>query len=93
MYETKGRGLKASRFSLAWHLDENAGAKAQRIKNGADSLKALYQKLNGEIARSVASITKAALFSFNQVNIIFLHYLCHWFWIILCPLIAGCKRK
>ncbi|MEK7624021.1 MAG: ABC transporter ATP-binding protein [Patescibacteria group bacterium] len=86
MYETKVKGFeKLLDFSLAWHLDENAGAKAQRIKNGADSLKALYQKLNGEIMRSVASIIGVVIvFSFIQVKyaLFFIIYVTG-FWIIL----------
>ena len=86
MYETKVKGFeKLLDFSLAWHLDEPAGAKAQRIKNGVDSMKTLYQKLNSDIMRSVASIIGIIIvFAFIQPKyVLFFMVSVLGFWVII----------
>lgn len=67
-YEIKVKGFeKLLDFSIAWHLNEPAGAKAQRIKNGVDAFSLLSRKLNGDIFRSFASLVGVSLvFAFIQ---------------------------
>lgn len=86
MYQTKVKGFeKLLDFSLAWHLEESAGAKAQRVKSGVEAYKTLSSKLTNEIMRSVASIIGViAVFIFlrPQYVVFFLLYVLG-FWIIL----------
>lgn len=57
IYQLKVRGFeRLLDFSLAWHLEESAGAKAGRVQNGIESYRALNQRLSNEIMRSTASI-------------------------------------
>lgn len=85
-YQIKVKGFeKLLDFSVAWHLDDGAGAKAQKIKNGVESYKILNQKLTNEIMRSVASIIGVVavfLFLRPQYVIFFLLYVAG-FWVIL----------
>ncbi len=57
MYETKVRGFeRLLDYSLAWHFQETAGAKAQRIQNGVDAARALSKQFNNEILRTFTSL-------------------------------------
>lgn len=86
MYQTKVSGFeKLLDFSLAWHLEESAGAKAQRIKNGVEAYEVLNRRLNNEIITSVVSIIgTAAVFLFlrPQYVIFFFCYVVG-FWSLL----------
>ncbi len=86
VYEAKVKGFeKLLDFSLAWHLKENAGAKAQRVNNGIEALKVLYRRFSSEIMRSLASIIGVmSVFLFIQPKYIlfFLVYI-FGFWVIV----------
>ena len=86
VYETKVKGFeKLLDFSLAWHLNENAGAKAQRINSGIEAMRVLYRRLNSEILRSLASIVGVMfVFVFIQPKYVlfFLIYILG-FWVIV----------
>ncbi len=86
MYQTKVSGFeKLLDFSLAWHLEESAGAKAQRIKNGVEAYRILNHRLNNEILVSVTSIigmTIVFLFLRPQYVIFFFCYVAG-FWSLL----------
>lgn len=79
MYQIKVRGFeKLLDFSLSWHLEESAGAKAQRIRSGVESYRILNHSLNNEIMRSVSSIIGVivvSLFLRPQYVILFLLYI------------------
>ncbi len=86
MYRMKVKGFeKLLDFSLAWHLKESAGAKAQKIKNGVEAYRALTQKLDNEIMRSLASIIGIiAVFIFLRPHyVIFFVVYVVGFWILL----------
>ncbi|MBI3626574.1 ABC transporter ATP-binding protein [Candidatus Uhrbacteria bacterium] len=57
VYQTKVKGFeKLLDFSLAWHLEDTAGTKAQVIKTGVEVYTAMNSQLNSEIMRSLVAI-------------------------------------
>lgn len=56
-YQIKVKGFeKLLDFSLAWHLEEGAGAKSERVQNGVEAFSTLNRYLTNVIMRSVVSI-------------------------------------
>ncbi len=86
IYRMKVKGFeRLLDFSLSWHLTENAGAKAQRVKNGVESYKALSYNLNNEVMRSaVATFGTIGVFAFLRPQyIVFFCIYFIGFWTIL----------
>lgn len=60
LYQIKVKGFeRLLDFSLGWHLEESAGAKAQRIKNGVEAYSQLNYKLTNEVMRSFVAVVGA----------------------------------
>ncbi|MBP6945518.1 ABC transporter ATP-binding protein [Patescibacteria group bacterium] len=85
-YQIKVRGFeRLMDFSLAWHLNEGAGTKAQKMKNGVEAYTKLHQYLTNEIMRSAVAIiggTLVFLFLRPRYVLFFLIYTLV-FWVIL----------
>lgn len=85
-YNAKVKGFeRLLDHSLAWHFQESAGAKAQRIQNGATALRDMSYRFSNEILRSATSlIGMIGVFLFLRpvYGLFFIVYtIC--FWIIL----------
>ncbi|MBC7836740.1 ABC transporter ATP-binding protein [Acetobacteraceae bacterium] len=79
LYQTRVKGFeKLLDFSLGWHLEESAGSKSQKIRNGVEAFKTLNHHVTNEIMRSfTAVIGVIVVFSFlrPQYIIFFLIYI------------------
>lgn len=86
IYQTKVKGFeKLLDFSLAWHLEESAGVKAQRIMSGVEAYRTFNHRLTNEIMRSVTSVLGVVvvfLFLRPHYVIFFVSYVVG-FWLIL----------
>ena len=83
LYEIKVNGFeRLLDHSLAWHLQESAGAKAQRIHNGVEALRVFNKSFQNEILRTVTSLLGIVIvFIFLRPHYIlffFIFVLCNW---------------